>query len=166
MSPARPILDSARFHLLTWPYFVALPMKLRDPGTRLAVLGERTLRGKKVTAARLTFDRGVGDTPDNWYVLYADARPGRLAAAAYIVTYGKTASAAAKEPHAISYDGYVALDGIQIATKWTFWHWSERDGIPGEPIGTGTLTGPHFVQPAPDAFVRPPGAREDKLPKP
>ncbi len=166
VSPARSILESARFHLLTWPYFAALPMKLRDPGTHLAALGERTLRGRRRIAARLTFDPGVGDTPDDWYVLYCDPTSGRLAAAAYIVTYGKTASAAAKEPHAITYEDYVALDGVQIATSWRFWHWSEEKGVHGEPIGAGALTDLRFVQPGPDAFVRPPGAREDQLPKP
>lgn len=166
VSPASSPFEGARFHLLTWPYFAALPAKLRDPGTRLQAQGERVLRGRKHAVARLTFDPGVGDTPDDWYVLYADPTSGRLAAAAYIVTYGKTAAAAAKEPHAIAYHGYVAMNGAQIATKWTFWHWSEERGIHGEPIGSGTLSDLRFVQPAPEAFARPPDAREDKLPSP
>jgi hypothetical protein len=165
VSPASSRFERARFHLLTWPYFAALPMKLRDPGTHIELLGERPLRAKAYLAARLTFDPGTGDTPDDWYVLYRDRDSGRLVAAAYIVTYGTTASAAGKEPHAITYDDFVRLDGTQVATTWTFWHWSEERGITGEPIGSGKLTGLRFVQPGPGAFVRPPGAREDKLPK-
>jgi hypothetical protein len=102
VAPASAKLERARFHLLTWPYFAALPMKLADPGAHLQLLGERSLRGKVYQAVRLTFDPGVGDTPEDWYVLYRDPSSGRLAAAAYIVTYGKSATAASKEPHAIT----------------------------------------------------------------
>jgi len=165
VSPASSPLKQARFHLLTWPYFLALPMKLRDPGTRLQALGERRLRGRSYAAARLTFEAGTGDTPDDWYVLYRDPSSGRLAAAAYVVTYGKDAATAAKEPHAITYDDHVAIDGVQIARTWTFWHWSEARGIEGEPIGSGKLSELGFVQPGPEAFVRPPDAKEDELPK-
>lgn len=165
VSPATSAFKQARFHLLTWPYFLALPMKLRDPGTHLQALGERRLRGRSYAAARLTFDAGTGDTPEDWYVLYRDASSGRLAAAAYVVTYGKDAAAAAKEPHAITYDDHVVIDGVQIATTWTFWHWSEARGIEGKPIGSGKLSDLSFVQPGPEAFIRPPGAKEDSLPK-
>ena len=166
VSPASSKLERARFHLLTWPYFASLPMKLRDPGSHLQVLGERSLRGKAYEAARLTFDPGVGDTPDDWYVLYRDPASSRLAAAAYIVTYGKEAAAASKEPHAITYEDYVPVGGAKVATTWTFWHWSEKDGVTGQPIGSGKLSDPKFVEPAADAFTRPADAREDKLPRP
>lgn len=165
VSPASSPFKQARFHVLTWPYFVALPMKLRDPGTHLQALGERRLRGRSYAAARLTFDAGVGDTPEDWYVLYRDPSSGRLAAAAYVVTYGKDAAAAAQEPHAITYEDHVAVDGVQIATTWTFWHWSEARGIEGKPLGSGKLSELSFVQPGPEAFARPLGAKEDTLPK-
>jgi hypothetical protein len=165
VGPASSKLERARFHLLTWPYFAALPMKLRDPGSHIQVLGERSLRGKTYEAARLTFDPGVGDTPDDWYILYRDPSSGRLAAAAYIVTYGKSATAASKEPHAITYEDYVPVGGAHVATTWTFWHWSEKEGITGQPIGSGKLSDLKFVEPAANAFARPADAREDKLPK-
>jgi hypothetical protein len=166
VAPASSKLERARFHLLTWPYFAALPMKLRDPGSHLQVLGERALRGRTYEAARLTFDPGVGDTPEDWYVLYREPTSGRLAATAYIVTYGKSATAASKEPHAITYEDYLPVGGSHVATTWTFWHWSEKDGITGRPIGSGKLGDPKFVEPGADVFVRPADAREDKLPKP
>jgi len=166
VAPASSKLERARFHLLTWPYFAALPMKLRDPGSHVQVLGERSLRGKTYQAARLTFDPGVGDTPEDWYVLYRDPSSGRLAAAAYIVTYGKSTTVASKEPHAITYEDYVPVGGAQVATTWTFWHWGEKDGITRQLIGSGKLSDPKVIEPAADAFARPADAREDKLPKP
>ena len=35
VSPSSAEAPMARFHLLTWPYFLAAPFKLRDPGTHL-----------------------------------------------------------------------------------------------------------------------------------
>lgn len=166
VSPAGSKLKGARFHLLTWPYFVALPMKLRDPGTHLTVLGSRKMDGKSYTTARLTFDAGVGDTPEDWYVLYREPESGRLIAAAYIVTYGKARAEAEREPHVMVYSDFVDVDGVSIATTWAMRHWSEDRGVYGKPLGTGKLTEPRFVDPAPDAFVRPKDAREDALPKP
>jgi hypothetical protein len=52
----------------------------------------------------------------------------------------------------------------EIATSWTFWHWDPEDGIHGDPIATGRLTGLRFVEPPPNAFVRPADARQEPLP--
>lgn len=165
VSSASSKFPNARFHLLTWPYFLAAPMKLRDPGARLEPLGERPLRaGESMPAARLTFDPGTGDTPDDWYVLYRDPASDRLAAVAYIATYGTTVEEAEQEPHQLVYGDFVDLDGVPIPTAWLFYQWSEEQGGYGDPIADATLTGVRFVTPAADAFSRPTNAREDPLP--
>lgn len=167
VSPATAKLGGARFHLLTWPYFLAVPMKLRDPGTHLEPLGERPMRqGAAFLAARLTFDPGTGDTPDDWYVVYRDPATDRLAAVAYIVTYGTPLEEAEKEPHLIVYADYVEVGGVPIPTTWTFYHWNPEEGGHGEPIGEVKLSGARFLTPAPDAFVRPADSQEDPLPGP
>jgi len=163
VSPASSGFEAARFHALTWPYFVAVPMKLRDPGTHLEPLGERRLQGEAFEAARLTFDPGTGDSPEDWYVLYRDPESGHLRALAYIVTYGRSAAAAAAEPHAITYHDFVEVEGVEVATTWKFWSWSEAEGIVGEPMGEATLTDPRFVRPELGAFDRVEDAREDAL---
>jgi hypothetical protein len=97
-------------------------------------------------------------------VLYRDADSGRLAAAAYIVTYGKARADAEREPHAMEYSDFVDVDGVSIATSWAMRHWSEEKGVYGKPLGKGKLTELRFVDPAPEAFARPKDAREDALP--
>lgn len=165
VSPAGAAFQGARFHLLTWPYFLAAPYKLRDPGSHLADLGATPYRdGATMPAARLTFEAGVGDTPDDWYVVYRDPASERLAAMAYIVTYGKDLATAEGDPHAITYDGFETVGGVPIPTRWTFWSWSAETGIHGEPIGAVTLTDPRFIAAPEDAFTRPADARADALP--
>ena len=164
VSPAAAELPRARFHLLTWPYFFALPFKLRDPGTRLEDLGQLPLSGTAYDAARLTFEPGTGDTPDDWYVLYRDPASSRLAAAAYIVTYGTPTEQAEADPHAITYEDFEEVAGVQVPTTWRFWLWNEEEGIHGEPIGRATLENVRFGPAPAGAFERPEDAREDALP--
>jgi hypothetical protein len=164
VSPASSGFAGARFHALTWPYFVAVPMKLRDPGTHLEALGQRQLQGETFEAARLSFDPGTGDSPDDWYLLYRDSGTGLLRAMAYIVTYGRPAGAVKAEPHAITYHDFVEVGGVEIPTTWKLWSWSEAEGITGEPLGRVTLTEPRFVRPELGAFDRVEDAREDAPP--
>lgn len=165
VSPAGAEFPQARFHLLTWPYFLAAPFKLRDPGAHLEDLGTRPLDGAEHPAARLTFDPGVGDSPDDWYVVYRDPSSDRLAAMAYVVTYGgRSAEEAGAEPHAITYHDLQQVDGATLPTTWRMWHWSEEEGVHGDPIGEVVLTDLAFVTPPGDAFERPADAQEDPLP--
>ncbi len=164
VQPPSSDFQGARFHLLTWSYFIGVPMKLRDPGTVLVPMGLRRLRGKTLSAARLTFEPGVGDTPDDWYITYADPGTNRLAALAYIVTYGKDAAEAETEPHAISFGGFETIDGVTVSTRWRFWDWSEEAGIHGPQLGDASLANVQFVEPEPDAFKPGENARREDLP--
>ncbi len=164
LSPDGEGVRNARFHLLTWPYFLAAPFKLRDPGTHLAPHGRRQLDGVTHVTALLTFEAGIGDSPDDWYVIYEDPETSRLAAVAYIVTYGTTAAEAEKTPHALVYEDYQTIDGVALATRWVMYNWSLAQGTVGEPLGDVMLTNIRFVEPGEHDFERPPVAHEDPLP--
>jgi len=164
VTPADSAFQGARFHLLTWPYFLAAPMKLRDPGTQMEDLGDLTLGETAYAGAKLTFGAGVGDSPDDWYILYRDPSSNVLHGMAYIVTFGSSLEKAEAEPHAITYGGFSEVGGVQIPQSWQFWMWSEEEGITGDPIGNVELTDVRFVTPAADAFAVPEGAREESLP--
>ncbi len=158
VSPQDSPLKRARFHALTWAYFVVAPFKLRDPGSILTSLPPQTLGGRAYHAAQLTFAPGVGDTPDDWYIVYADAdakQPYWLRAMAYIVTYGTAKADAEKEPHAITFDDFIKVRGVVLARRWTFRHWSLEQGVYGEPIGNARLTGLQLIPPDRNAFVKP-----------
>ncbi|MEM9596851.1 MAG: hypothetical protein AAGD06_21455 [Acidobacteriota bacterium] len=164
-SPADSAAQGARFHLLTWPYFLAAPMKLRDPGTHLEDLGDVPLAdGRTAPAARLTFSDGIGDTPEDWYVVYRNRDSDRLAAMAYIVTFGKDLAKAEEEPHVIVYGAFKDIDGVTVPTRWSFYDWNSEQGVVGEPIGRATLDNVRFVDPAADAFVAPRGSRPEPAP--
>ena len=70
VSPADAAMEQARFHALTWPYFIAVAMKLADPGATLAVQADQEVLGETCHVARMTFAAGTGDSPDDWYLVY------------------------------------------------------------------------------------------------
>lgn len=164
VSPADAEYPRARFHVLTWPYFLAAPMKLRDPGTHLESLGPREMDGTSYDTARLTFDSGVGDSPDDWYVVYRDAETQRVGAMAYIVTFGTATEEAEAEPHAIRYTDYRDIAGVAIPHTWLFYNWGEEEGIHGEPIGRMTLSEVGLESVEAGFFTPPEDSREEGMP--
>lgn len=163
--PAENEFKKPRFEALTWPYFLAASFKLDDPGTHVEDSGVKKLQGKMYATAKLTFDAGVGDSPDDWYVLYQDLEKKTLKAMAYIVTYGKEAkNNTTFEPHAIVYEDFETVQGVTIAKKWRFYNWSAERGVFGEAIGEATLSNISFPMFPPETFKRPEGAVEDAMP--
>lgn len=127
--PDSAIYKKARFDMFTWTYFFALPYKLSDPGTQWSTFtGEKTINETEYKTKKLTFDSNIGDSPDDWYVLYSDPETNLLNYAAYIVTLSKSTEEAEKDPHAIQYSDYKDIDGIPIAHSWTFWAWAADSG--------------------------------------
>lgn len=166
VSPSSAQVPQARFHLLTWPYFLAAPFKLDDPGANVEFTRQKKLGEKTFQTAKLTFDPGTGDAPDDWYLLYANPADFRLHAMAYIVTYGTPTEKAEEEPHAIVYEKYETIDGMTLSTEWLFYNWSEERGIFGDPIGKVTLRDIAFIEPTAEMFTKPEDAKEDELPTP
>jgi len=159
VSPASAANPRMRFHALTWSYFLAAPFKLEDPGSRLEELGQAELDGRTHDLARLTFGAGVGDAPDDWYVLYRDAETGTLSAMAYIVTFGKDpAEVTEADAHAMVYRDFQTVDGVAIPMRWEFYDWSRELGPHGDPIGEVRLAEFHFTEAGPNAFTAPEGS--------
>lgn len=155
----------ARFHLLTWPYFAVAPFKLHDPGTTINPIGAEPLDAETILrTAKLTFDAGTGDAPDDWYLLYRDTDTHRLKAMAYIVTYGKNAEDAEKEPHVAIYEAFTDVQGVVLPTRMTIWNWEAGVGKVGEELGSMELSNYRFIELDESMFTKPDGARIDALP--
>lgn len=165
ITPASAEMDRARFHVLTWPWFVVTPYKMSDKGVHMRSLGALPMEGREQPAAMMTFAGGMGDTPDDWYILYMDPELKLLTAMSYIVTYGKDPKEANKEPHAITYHDFKVIGGASFSTRWEFRHWSKEKGVHGEPLGEAKLSNIWFTTPKAGTFDKPADARVLPLPK-
>ncbi len=164
LCPKNASEKGARFDIFTWTYFFGLPYKLNDPGTNLVPEDSRSLDGVDHNTARLTFENGTGDAPDDWYILYTDQKDNSLQAAAYIVTYGSGAdiSKAEADPHAIRYKDFKIIDGVPFATKWEFYGWTSEKGMTDK-LGEATITDITFLDEEGTIFETPDNAKEIKL---
>lgn len=154
ITPDTADTDGARFDIFTWQYFFALPFKLTDPGTVWDREEKRLLDSLAYDTAKLSFETGTGDSPDDWYIIYKDPVTERLKAAAYIVTFSKDQAKAEENPHAIVYADYEMLDDVAFATKWSFHNWSEKDGL-GEQLGEAKISNIEFFDPEENLFDAP-----------
>jgi len=155
----------ARFHVLTWPYFAAVPYKLADAGTQLTEQPPAPFNSATdlQPAWKLTFGPGTGDAPNDWYLLFPDPATGRLTAMAYIVTFDKTLAEAEKDPHAIRYLDFRPVGGVPIPHRWTFHDYSHTTGISAAQIGDAVLSNVRFITPDANTFTAPAGAIEAPL---
>ena len=160
LNPSDADDKGARFAMFTWPYFFAMPYKLNDPGTNWAMEQDREIDDKTYPTAKLTFDKGTGDSPDDWYLVYSDPETHVLKAAAYIVTYGSDGDVAKAQadPHAIVYENFEEINGVPIATEWQFHGWSPEKGMTKN-LGNATLSNFQFVEKTQDMFVVPKNAK-------
>ncbi|WP_298312488.1 DUF6503 family protein [uncultured Aquimarina sp.] len=156
LCPADANDKGARFDMFTWTYFFGLPYKLSDPGTKLELQDDRMLNNTKHSTAKLTFEAGTGDAPDDWYIIYADPVAKSLQAAAYIVTFGSDGdtSKAEADPHAIHYKEFTTVDDIPFATKWEFYGWTSEKGMTDK-LGEATITDITFLEKEGELFDDP-----------
>ncbi len=154
-----------RFYALTPFYFFGLPFFFADPGVNLEPLGTKELNGKQYDVVKVTYDPGVGDTPDDDYVAYINKDTHQLEIVHYIVTYpplmqGK--SIEELERHAAVYEEWQKVGGLLVPKKIVFYEWSD-DKLGEKAAGSMTFENVTFKKESPDPqiFQKPDGAQVD-----
>lgn len=154
----KPALDALggmppRFYMGTPFYFFGMPFVFADPGSKQESLGKKTFRGTEYDALRITFAKGTGDTPDDYYIAYLDPASEQLKLAIYVVTYPKMRgdkSIEQLERHAIVFDEWQTVDGLLVPKKAQFYKWTGND-LEGDVLGALEYTNVHFLKDPPDA---------------
>ena len=109
-----------RFFALLSYYFLNLPWLAADPGVNLSEPGTGRLWDDptEYITVKMTFEPGVGDTPDDYYILYIDPVSYRLRAAELSVTYADILppDVGAIEEIAV-YDEFATVDGLVVPMR-------------------------------------------------
>ena len=112
-----------RFMALLNYYFVNLPWLTQDPGVVLGEPGTAKLwdDATEYITIRMTYEAGVGDTPDDYYVLYIDPITRLIKACEYTVTYGELLPEGVEStpPHILVYDEFETVSGLQVPVHYT-----------------------------------------------
>ncbi len=114
-----------RFLALLNYYFLNLPWLTQDPGVIFASPQKARLWDDPIDyiAIRMTFASGVGDTPDDYYVLYIHPETYQLRACEYIVTYRSILpeGVSASQPKILIYNEYATVDGLKVPKHFTIY---------------------------------------------
>ncbi len=124
-----------RFWALTPYYFVAVPFVLADKGVQLDKQGTAELHGREHDVIKATFAEGVGDSPDDYYVIYLDAETGHFGGLRYIVAYPGFFPDGGHSPEKLMvYEGEQTVDGITFATDFSTYKWDAEAEERGEKV--------------------------------
>lgn len=142
-----------RFYMNTPFYFFGMPFVFADPGAQQKSLGTKSFRGKDYDALKITFAKGVGDTPEDYYIAYIDPASKQLHLAIYVVTYpamrqGKDFDQL--ERHAIVFDEWQTVAGLLMPKKAQFYKWTGSD-LEGNVLGALEYSNVHFLSEPPEA---------------
>jgi hypothetical protein len=114
-----------RFLALLNYYFLNLAWLAMDSGVNLGEpdTGKLWDDPTAYTTVKMTFDAGVGDTPDDYYILYIDPKSNRLKACEYIATYASIQPPGTKESpaHVLVYEAFSTIDGLVVPTRYSIY---------------------------------------------
>jgi hypothetical protein len=112
-----------RFLALLNYYFLNLPWLAMDRGVQHSEPGKAKLWNDptEYITVKMTFGAGVGDTPEDYYILYVDPKTHRLKACEYIVTYSSILppNTKATPPHILVYENFETVDGLVVPTQYS-----------------------------------------------
>jgi hypothetical protein len=152
--PANGDQERMQFDVRAWPFFLAMPFKLRDPGTNVADTGELRFEGQAYESAEVSFDPLRTRLEDELFILYIDRDSRHIAAMAYTLAEKKN-YADVEMSHAIVFDEFETTGGVTLPRRWYFYRWSSLYGIEGPVLGEARVSNLRFVEPAKDAFDKP-----------
>jgi hypothetical protein len=106
-------------------YFLNLPWLTMDPGVVLGPPGKEKLRDDPVEyiSIRMEFEPGIGDTPDDYYVLYIHPENHLLKGCKYIVTYESLLpeDVASTPEHILLFDRYQTVEGLVVPVHYSIY---------------------------------------------
>lgn len=115
---------SPKFYHSVYFYFFAMPFVLADPGIRYEEVAARDIDGKLCPGVKISYDAGVGDAPDDYYIAYFDPQTNLLHGLLYTVTYGD--GKPNENFSALKYESWQKVNGI-LLPETIAWYKFEND---------------------------------------
>ncbi len=148
------------YHNLYW-YFHAFPFVMTDPGINYEVLPQKEMDGKLYDAVKISYNAGVGDAPDDYYIAHFDAETHQMYLLLYTVTYFQ--GEPGDKYNALIFDDWKEVNGLLVPNSMKGYKYA--DGELGEQRYTRVFTDIELsTTPADQAqFAMPAGAVIDTL---
>tara|TARA_R110002012_G_scaffold49843_3_gene129035 strand:+ start:190 stop:978 length:789 start_codon:yes stop_codon:yes gene_type:complete len=105
-------------------YFYAMPFILADDGITYETTEPLAFEGKDYPGIKISYNAGVGESPDDEYILYYDAETHKMVWLAYTVTYFTKEKS--KDWHFIRYTDWQMVDDLALPKILT---WFNSEGF-------------------------------------
>ncbi len=148
---------NAKFYKGLMMYFYAMPFIVGDDGIFYEEAEPLTFEGKTYPGILISYEAGIGVSPDDQYIIYYDAETGKMEWLGYTVTFGKNEKS--KNFHFIRYNNWQTVNGLAVP-KSVDWYTYENSK-PIEKRNTVEFTNILLSEDAPnkDMFTMPKGAK-------
>jgi hypothetical protein len=137
---------NAKFYKGLMMYFYAMPFIVGDDGIIYEEAEALTFEGKTYPGVLISYDAGVGLSPNDQYILYYDADSGQMQWLAYTVTFGKDEKS--KKFSYIRYNDWQNLNGLALPKSISWYKFEE--GKPTELRNTVEFADVVVSEEAPD----------------
>lgn len=148
---------NAKFYKGLMMYFYAMPFIVGDDGIIYEEAKPLEFEGTSYPGILISYEAGVGASPDDQYVIYYDETTGQMQWLGYTVTFGKDEKST--EFHYIRYNNWHTVNGL-VLPKSVDWYTYENN-LPVEKRNTVEFTDVILSEKEPDAslFVKPESAK-------
>lgn len=120
----------ARFYHNLMFYFYAMPFVVGDDGITYSDVPALEFEDVSYPGTKISFGAGVGDAPDDNYIVYRNPTTNQMEWLAYTVTYGKNEKS--DRYSYIKYDQWIKVGNLQLPS--TLQWYKVEDGKPTEMV--------------------------------
>ena len=114
-------------------YFFSIPFVLADPGTQREYLGRVQINDQEYEAMKVSYDSGVGASPDDYYIVHLDPDTYQLRLLLYTATF--YSQEPSENYNARMYEDWKEIDGLVLPTKLVAYQWDGEQQQLGEMRG-------------------------------
>jgi len=115
---------SPRFYYNLMFYFYAMPFILADDGIIYKDVEPLSFEGKDYPGILISYDAGVGESPEDEYILYYNSETYKMEWLGYTVTYFSKEKS--KEFNFIKYSGWQTIEGLELPKTLTWYNYEDN----------------------------------------
>ena len=113
-----------RFYYNLMFYFYAMPFVLADDGIMYEDVAALEFEGKSYPGIKISYQSGVGESPEDEYILYYDPDTHKMEWLGYTVTYFSKEKSI--EFHFIRYSGWQSIEGFILPETLTWFKYENN----------------------------------------
>ncbi|MEP5614420.1 MAG: DUF6503 family protein [Cyclobacteriaceae bacterium] len=118
----------SRFYHNLYFYFYAMPFVVGDPGAFYEDVESMEIKGATYNGVKVSYGEGVGDSPDDFYIIWYNPETYKMEWLMYTVTF--RSGEANENYRLIKYDQWGDVEGVNLPTTIQ-WHTYE-EGVVGD----------------------------------